>query len=79
MYNMQEYLKYLKQPLVLALVGTLIYYILERLDCYINARKTASLNRRSGIVFVILFASLYYITMDESNSNAEIFTDIGNF
>jgi hypothetical protein len=79
MYNMQEYLKYLKQPLVLALVGTLIYYILERLDCYINARKTASLNRRSGIVFVILFASLYYITMDQSNSNAEIFTDIGNF
>jgi hypothetical protein len=76
---MQEYLKYLKQPLVLALVGTLIYYILERLDCYINARKTASLNRRSGIVFVILFASLYYITMDQSNSNAEIFTDIGNF
>ena len=41
--------------------------------------KTASLNRRSGIVFVILFASLYYITMDQSNSNAEIFTDIGNF
>ena len=79
MYNMQEYLKYLKQPLILALVGTLIYYILERLDCYINARKTASLNRRSGIVFVILFASLYYITMDQSNSNAEIFTDIGNF
>lgn len=79
MYNMQEYLKYLKQPVVLALVGTLIYYILERLDCYINARKTASLNRRSAIVFVILFASLYYITMDQSNSNAEIFTDIGNF
>lgn len=79
MYNMQEYLKYLKQPAVLALVGTFIYYILERLDCYINARKTASLNRRSAIVFVILFASLYYITMDQSNSNAEIFTDIGNF
>lgn len=79
MYNMQEYLKYLKQPVVLALVGTLIYYILERLDCYINARKTASLNRRSSIVFVILFASLYYITMDQNGGNQEIFTDIGNF
>jgi hypothetical protein len=76
---MQEYLKYLKQPVVLALVGTLIYYILERLDCYINARKTASLNRRSSIVFVILFASLYYITMDQNGGNQEIFTDIGNF
>ena len=79
MYNMQEYLKYLKQPVVLALVGTLIYYILERLDCYINARKTASLNRRSGIVFVILFSSLYYITMEQNGGNQEIFTDIGNF
>jgi hypothetical protein len=76
---MQEYLKYLKQPVVLALVGTLIYYILERLDCYINARKTASLNRRSGIVFVILVVSLYYITMDQNGGNQEIFTDIGNF
>lgn len=79
MYNMQEYLKYLKQPVVLALVGTFIYYILERLDCYINARKTASLNRRSGIVFVILFASLYYITIEQNGGNQEIFTDIGNF
>ena len=79
MYNMQEYLKYLKQPVVLALVGAFIYYILERLDCYINARKTASLNRRSLIVFVILFASLYYITMDQNGGNQEIFTDIGNF
>jgi hypothetical protein len=76
---MQEYLKYLKQPVVLALVGTFIYYALERLDCYINARKTASLNRRSSIVFVILFASLYYITMDQNGGNQEIFTDIGNF
>ena len=79
MYNMEEYLKYLKQPLVLAIVGTLIYYILERLDCYINARKTASLNRRSLIVFVILFGSLYYITMEQNGGNQEIFTDIGNF
>jgi len=79
MYNMEEYLKYLKQPLILALVGTSIYYILERLDCYINARKTASLNRRSLIVFVILFGSLYYITMEQNGGNQEIFTDIGNF
>ena len=79
MYNMQEYLRYLKQPVVLALVGTLIYYILERLDCYINARKTASLNRRSLIVFVILFGYLYYITMEQNGGNQEIFTDIGNF
>lgn len=79
MYNMEEYLKYLKNPLILALVGTFIYYILERLDCYINARKTASLNRRSLIVFVILFASLYYITMEQNGGNQEIFTDIGNF
>lgn len=76
---MEEYLKYLKQPLILALVGTSIYYILERLDCYINARKTASLNRRSLIVFVILFGSLYYITMEQNGGNQEIFTDIGNF
>ena len=79
MYNMEEYLKYLKNPLILALVGTFIYYILERLDCYINARKTASLNRRSLIVFVILFGSLYYITMEQNGGNQEIFTDIGNF
>jgi len=79
MYNLEEYLKYLKQPLILALVGTSIYYILERLDCYINARKTASLNRRSLIVFVILFGSLYYITMEQNVGNQEIFTDIGNF
>jgi hypothetical protein len=76
---MEEYLKYLKNPLILALVGTFIYYILERLDCYINARKTASLNRRSLIVFVILFGSLYYITMEQNGGNQEIFTDIGNF
>ena len=73
-------MKYLKMPLVLAMVGSLIYYIIERFDCYINARKTTSLTRRTSIVFVILIISLYFITMDEGvQKGGEIFTDIGNF
>lgn len=76
---MNEYVKYLKQPIILALFGSFIYYIVERFDCYINARKTSSLNRRTSIVFVILVASLYFITYEEMKPNSEIFTDIGNF
>ena len=73
-------MKYLKMPLVLAMVGSLIYYIIERFDCYINARKTTSLTRRTSIVFVILIISLYFIKMDEGvQKGGEIFTDIGNF
>jgi hypothetical protein len=71
--------KYLKNPIILAVVGSLIYYLIERFDCYINARKTASLNRRTVIVFLILVASLYFITMEEKNSQSEMFTDIANF
>jgi hypothetical protein len=75
-----SYTKYLKMPIVLAMIGSLIYYIIERFDCYINARKTTSLTRRTSIVFVILIISLYIITMDESvQKGGEIFTDIGNF
>jgi len=74
------YMKYLKMPFVLALVGSFIYYIIERFDCYINARKTSSLNRRTIVVFIILVSSLYFITMDDKvQRGGEIFTDIGNF
>jgi hypothetical protein len=77
---MDNSLKYLKMPVILAVVGALIYYIIERFDCYINARKTTSLSRRTGVVFVILLSSLYFITMDEGvQKGGEIFTDIGNF
>ena len=83
MYKMDNsgmYMKYLKMPIVLAMIGSLIYYIIERFDCYINARKTTSLTRRTSIVFVILIISLYVITMDEGvQRGGEIFTDIGNF
>ena len=73
-------MKYLKMPLVLAMVGSLIYYIIERFDCYINARKTTSLTRRTSVVFAILLCSLYFITMDDGvQKGGEIFTDIGNF
>jgi hypothetical protein len=71
--------KYLKQPIILGLIGSIVYYLLERFDCYINARKTSSLNRRTSIVFVILVASLYFITYEGIKPNSEIFTDIGNF
>ena len=74
------YMKYLKMPIVLAMVGALIYYIIERFDCYINARKTTSLTRRTSIVFAILLISLNVITLDEGvQKGGEIFTDIGNF
>jgi len=74
------YMKYLKMPVVLALVGSFIYYLIERFDCYINARKTSSLNRRTIVVFVIMTSSLYFITMDEKvQHGGDIFTDIGNF
>lgn len=76
---MNEYLKYLKNPGILSVVGALVYYLIERFDCYINARKTASLNRRTIVVFIILLASLYYITIEEGSASQEIFTDIGNF
>jgi hypothetical protein len=80
MYNMDSALQYLKNPIILSLFGSLFYYIIERFDCYINARKTASLNRRTIIVFIILCACTYYISLpQESTDSPEILTDIGNF
>lgn len=77
---MENSVKYFKMPVVLAIVGSLIYYIIERFDCYVNARKTNSLMRRTSIVFAILIISLYFITMDDGvQKGGEIFTDIGNF
>jgi hypothetical protein len=70
---------YIKNPVILAIFGSLIYYLLERFDCYINARKTSSLNRRTVIVFLILISSLYFITMDNNNQQGEMFTDIAPF
>jgi hypothetical protein len=70
---------YLKNPVILAIFGSLIYYLVERFDCYINARKTSSLNRRTVIVFLILISSLYFITMDNNNQQGEMFTDIAPF
>jgi len=70
---------YLKNPIILAIFGSLIYYLVERFDCYINARKTSSLNRRTVIVFLILISSLYFITMDNNNQQGEMFTDIAPF
>jgi len=72
-------IKYIKNPVILAILGSLVYYLLERFDCYVNARKTSSLNRRTVTVFIILVASLYFITMEEKSQHSEIFTDIGNF
>jgi hypothetical protein len=72
-------IKYIRHPVIVALIGSLIYYIIERFDCYINARKTASLNRRTMIVFIILTASLYFVLYEDKTQHSEIFTDIGNF
>ena len=72
-------IKYLKNPIILAVFGSLIYYILERFDCYVNARKTSSLNRRTVVVFLILVASLYFITMEEKSEQSDMFTDIAQF
>ena len=72
-------IKYLKNPITLAVLGSLIYYILERFDCYVNARKTSSLNRRTVVVFLILVASLYFITMEEKSEQSDMFTDIAQF
>ena len=71
--------KNMKHPIFVALIGSLVYYIIERFDCYINARKTASLNRRTVIVFVILVGCLYFIAHEDKTQHSEIFTDIGNF
>lgn len=81
MYKMDNSnMKYLKMPVVLAIIGSLIYYIIERFDCYVNARKTTSLMRRTSIVFVILICSLYVIIMEDGvQKGGDIFTDIGNF
>lgn len=76
---MHENFKYIKQPLALSIIGALAYYMLERFDCYINARKTSSLNRRTTIVFIILFVSLYFITIEENVEPENVFTDIGSF
>jgi hypothetical protein len=80
MYNMETIIKYLKNPIILSSVGALIYYLIERFDCYINARKTTSLNRRTISVFVILVSSTYFLTLtQESNDTPEMLTDMGNF
>ena len=71
--------KNMKHPIFVALIGSFIYYIIETFDCYINARKTASLNRRTVIVFVILVSCLYFIAHEDKTQHSEIFTDIGNF
>ena len=77
---METIIKYLKNPMILSVTGSLIYYLIERFDCYINARKTTSLNRRTVIVFVILVASNYFISMSqESRDTPEMLTDMGNF
>ena len=71
---------YLKNPGILSLLGSIVYYILERFDCYINARKTSSLNRRTVVVFLILLSATYYISYNlDCNITPEILTDIGNF
>jgi hypothetical protein len=72
-------IKYIRHPIIVALIGSLIYYLIERFDCYINARKTSSLNRRTMIVFIILTASLYFVLYEDKTQHSEIFTDIGNF
>lgn len=80
MYKMDKIINYLKNPMILSLSGSLIYYLTERFDCYINARKTTSLNRRTIYVFLILVASTYFISMSgERCESPEILTDIGNF
>ena len=76
---MNESFKYIQQPFVLSLFGSIIYYIAERCDCYINARKTSSLNRRTILVFVILLICLYIITIEENVETQDVFTDAANF
>jgi hypothetical protein len=77
---METIIKYLKNPIILSSVGALIYYLIERFDCYINARKTTSLNRRTISVFVILVSSTYFLTLtQESHDTPEMLTDMGNF
>lgn len=70
---------YLKNPIILSTFGSLIYYLLERFDCYVNARKTSSLNRRTVIVFLILVASLYFITLEEKSPHSEMIPGIAPF
>jgi len=77
MYKMD--ITYLKNPIILSTFGALIYYLSERFDCYINARKTSSLNRRTVVVFLILVASLYFVTMEDKDAQSEMFTDVANF
>jgi hypothetical protein len=72
-------IKYIRHPIVVGLIGSLIYYIIESFDCYINARKTSSLNRRTVVVFVILTGCLYFILYEDKTPHSEVFTDIGNF
>jgi hypothetical protein len=76
---MNESFKYIQQPFVLSIIGALIYYIVERCDCYINARKTSSLNRRTILVFIILIICLYIITIEENVEMQDVFTDAANF
>ena len=76
---MHENLKYIKQPFALAILGAIVYYMIELFDCYVNARKTSSLNRRTTIVFIILLFSLYFITIEENLEPETVFTDLGSF
>ncbi len=74
-----DYINYIKNPIAVSIIGAIIYYLAERFDCYINARKTSSLNRRTLVVFIILLLSTYFITIEDKPPVQEIFTDIGNF
>lgn len=72
-------IQYIKNPVILAILGSLVYYLLERFDCYVNARKTSSLNRRTVIVFLILVASLYFIISEEKSHHSEMIPGIAPF
>ena len=78
MYNMDKIINYLHNPMILSITGSFIYYLIERFDCYINARKTTSLMRRTVYVFVILVSCTYFISMShESTDSPEMSTEIG--
>ena len=77
---MDKIINYLQNPMILSITGSLIYYLIERFDCYINARKTTSLTRRTVYVFAILVSSTYFISLaKESTDSPEMLTDIGTF
>jgi hypothetical protein len=80
MYKMDKIIDYLHNPMILSITGSFIYYLIERFDCYINARKTTSLTRRTIYVFIILVVCTYFISMSNKTTNSpEMLTDMGNF